>query len=132
MTVLPYVSQHASIREMNRVLRDGGRLVVGTVGGGYYARHVVQGAGEQRPDVVSYGLDPIAVSVARTVTRREVAPGSLRSWSPRALRTLLDDNGFDLQRVEWDSAPADRAWPACYLGRPVYFVVTAIKRSGSR
>lgn len=132
MSTLPYLAQPASVREMNRVLRDRGRLIVGTVGGGYYAKHIAQGARERRPDVVSYGLDPIIVSVARTLARREVAPGSLRSWSPRALRMLLDDNGFDLQRVEWDSAAAEPAWPARYLGRPLYFVVTAIKRRRGR
>jgi SAM-dependent methyltransferase len=132
MTVLPYLAQPAAVREMNRVLRYGGRLVVGTVGGGYYAKHVVQGARERRADIVSYGLDPIIVSHARTLARREVAPGSLRSWSPRALRTLLDDNGFDPRRVELDSAAAEPAWPARYLGCPVYFVVTAIKRPGGR
>ena len=129
MTVLPYLGQPDAIREMARVLRDRGKLVIGTVGAGYYAKHAVEGIRQSRPEIVSYGLDPIAVSVARTLTGREVAVGSLRSWSPRALRSLLTSNGFVVRHVSPDPAAVNPGWPQRYLGRPFYFTMTADRQA---
>jgi SAM-dependent methyltransferase len=129
MTVLPYLGQPDAIKEMARVLRDRGKLVIGTVGAGYYAKHVVEGIRQSSHEIVTSGLDPIAVSAARTLSRREVAPGSLRSWSPRALRSLLTSHGFVVQRVSRDPAAVNPDWPQQYLGRPFYFTMTAVRQA---
>ncbi|MGH3260968.1 MAG: class I SAM-dependent methyltransferase [Trebonia sp.] len=130
ITALPYLSQPDAVREMARVLRGCGKLVIGTVGSGYYAKHVVEGLRYSKPEVVSYGLDPIVVSVARTVSRREVASDSLRSWTPRAVRSLLAGNGFAVQSISRDPSPANPEWPRRYLGRPFYFTAIAVRRAG--
>lgn len=130
MTVLPYLKHPAAVREMARVLRAGAKLVIGTVGAGYYAKHAVEGIRHSNSEIVGYGLDPLVISVARTLTRREVAPGALRSWSPRAVCSLLNDNGFRVEQVRRNPAAINAEWPRRYLGRPFYFSVTAVRQPG--
>ncbi len=127
-TVLPYLDQPRAIAEMARVLRRDGRLVLGTVGFGYYARHVVEGIRHEQLDAIRYGLDPILVAGGRAIAGAKVAPASLKSWSPRAVRRLLESHGFEVDRVVRDVGAADPSWPKSFLGRPVYFITFATKR----
>jgi SAM-dependent methyltransferase len=127
-TALPYLDQDTALSEMARVLRPAGRLVVGTVGSGYYAKHVAEGIRHEEPDAIRYGLDPILVSAARAVAGDGVARDSLRSWGPRAVRRLLEAQGFAVDRVVRDVGAIDPSWPKSFLGRPMYFIVFATKQ----
>ena len=129
LTVLPYVDQPVAVAEMARVLRPGGRLVVGTVGFGYYAKHIVEGIRHEELDAVRYGLDPILVAGGRAIGGSSVAPTSVRSWSPRAVRRLLEGRGLAVDRVLRDVDAVDPGWPKTVLGRPVYFITFATKRA---
>lgn len=129
-TVLPYIDQTAAVGEMARVLSPGGRLVLGTVGFGYYAKHVTEGIRHDDRDAIHYGLDPIFVAGARALAGGRVAPASVRSWSPRAVRRLLEGHGFAVDRMIHDVGAVDPSWPNTFLGRPVYFVTFATKRAG--
>lgn len=124
---LPYLDEDVALAEMRRVLRPGGRLAIGTVGSGYYAKHVAEGIRSDDAEAVAYGLDPIIVSLARAVAGRRVASSSLRAWTPRALRRLLARHGFQLESVRRDADAVDPTWAATYLGRPVYFIEFARK-----
>ena len=126
--VLPYVDQPAAIDEMARVLRRNGRLVLGTAGPGYYTKHIAEGIRHDRVDAIRYGLDPILVAWGRALGGKRIAPTSLRSWSPRAVRRLLEGHGFEVERIARDVDAADPSWPKSFLGRPVYFIAFATKR----
>lgn len=119
-TALPYLDQPMAMREIARVVRPTGRLVVGTAGVGYYTKHIVEGLGHEQPEAIRYGLDPILVAGARALDRNSVAPTSLRSWSPRAVGRLLGSYGFAVNRLMSDVDAVDPSWPSSYLGRPVY------------
>lgn len=124
-SVLPYVDQPVAFGEMARVLRPNGRLLLGTPGPGYYAKHVAEGIRHERPDAIRYGLDPMLVAASRALVGTKVAPGSLQCWSPRAVRRLLESQGFTVDRVVRDVHAADPSWPRSFLGLPVYFIVFA-------
>jgi ubiquinone/menaquinone biosynthesis C-methylase UbiE len=128
LTVLPYVNQPVAIAEMARVLRQNGKLVLGTVGFGYYAKHVAEGIRHERLDAIRYGVDPILVAAGRAIAGNRVAPASVRSWSPRAVRQLIESHGFGVDRVFRNVDAADPSWPESYLARPVYFMTVATKR----
>jgi len=127
-TVLPYLDQPVALGEMARVLKPNGRLLLGTVGFGYYAKHIAEGARYEELDAIRYGLDPILVAAARALSRNAVAPDSVRCWSPRAVRRLLESQGFAVDRVVRDVGAVDPSWPKSFLGRPVYFIMFAEKR----
>ena len=127
LSALHYLDRERAVAEMARVLRPGGRLVIGAVGLGYYARHVVAGIRHDRPKTVRYGLDPMLVAAARAVAGPHVAAGAVSPGGPRGLRTLLDRHGFTVERVTRDVTAVDPGWPTGYLGLPVYFVVFATR-----
>jgi SAM-dependent methyltransferase len=127
LTALPYLDQSKALAEMSRVLRPGGRLVVGTVGPGYYAKHVSSGVRHQDAQAISYGLDALIVTAGRAVRGDRFAPSSLKAWSPRAVRKLLTDHGFDVADILRDVTPVNPSWPTSSLGLPVYFVAFATK-----
>lgn len=124
---LPYFDQRAAIGEMSRVLKRGGQVVIGTVGPGYYAKHIGEGMRHDDVTAVRYGLDALLVAAARRVRGDGFASGSLRAWSPRAVRNLLNDAGLSVDRVVKSTDPIDPAWPNSFLGRPLYFTVFATK-----
>jgi SAM-dependent methyltransferase len=128
LTALPYLEQAVALGEMARVLKPGGRLVVGTVGSGYYAKHVAAGIRHQQRSTIRYGLDAILVGMGRTIRGPRFAPTSVRAWTPRAVRRLLDRHGFTVDRVDLDVDAVDPSWPKRFLGRPLYFVVFATRR----
>jgi SAM-dependent methyltransferase len=128
-SVLPYLAQPAAAREMARVLSPNGRLVVGTVGFGYYAKHVTEGIRADDPDSIRYGLDPVLVAAARALGGDGVAPTSLKCWSPRAVRRLLAGHGVAVDRVVRDVDAVDPSWPKSFLGRPFYFRAFGTKRA---
>jgi SAM-dependent methyltransferase len=128
LTALPYLDAPAAVGELVRVLRPGGTLVLGTVGTGYYAKHIVEGIRQDRRDAIRYGLDPLLAGAIRALSFGRRARTSLRCWSPRSVRRLLERTGFDVERVLLETAPVDPSWPARYLALPVYFTVTARRR----
>ncbi len=130
-TTLPYLDQPVAIAEMARVMTHNGRIVLATVGFGYYAKHIAEGIRHDDLDAIRYGLDPILVAGGRALGGNKVAPRSLRSWSPRAVRRLLESHGFDVDRVVRDVGAVDPTWPKRFLGRPVYFITFATKRVGT-
>ena len=79
-------------------------------------------------DAIGYGLDPILVTAARALRGEQVAPASVKSWSPRAVRRLLAGNGLAVDRVIRDVDAVDPSWPKSFIGRPVYFISFATKR----
>jgi ubiquinone/menaquinone biosynthesis C-methylase UbiE len=127
MTALPYLGQPEAPQEMARVLKANGRLVLGTVGTGYYAKHVVEGIRADDRDSIRYGIDPMLVAAARTVAGEKLAQGALKSWSPRSVRRMLRKHGLKVERVVRSVEPVDASWPTSYLGRPVYFIAIASK-----
>ena len=127
LTVLPYLKQPAAVAEMARVLRPGGRLVLGTVGSGYYTSCIVDGIRSAQPEVVRYGLDPLLISLARTLGVQNRARHSLRAWTPRAVRRLLEENSFAVDRVSRDVAAVDPNSRARFWGMSVYFIVLATR-----
>jgi SAM-dependent methyltransferase len=129
LSTLPYIDQYTAIREMRRVLRPGGHLVLATVGFGYYAKHVTAGIRHGQPDTIRYGLDSILVAAARAVAGAGVAPGAVTYSTPGGLSRLLRRNGFEVERVVHDVDAVDPRWPARYLGRAVYFVILATRRA---
>jgi SAM-dependent methyltransferase len=131
-TLLPYLDQPVALGEMARVLRPNGRLVLGTVGFGYYAKHIAEGIRHEDLDAIRYGLDPILVAAGRALAGNKIAPDSLRCWSPRAVRRLLESQGFAVDRVVRDVGAVDPSWPRTFLGRPVYFITFAEKRGAAR
>jgi SAM-dependent methyltransferase len=131
-TVLPYLDQPVALGEMARVLRPNGRLLLGTVGPGYYAKHIAEGIHHEDLDAIRYGLDPMLVAASRALVGTKVAPGSLQCWSPRAVRRLLESQGFAVDRVVRDVHAVDPGWPRSFLGLPVYFIAFAEKRAPGR
>jgi SAM-dependent methyltransferase len=131
-TVLPYLDQPVALAEMARVLRPNGRLLLGTVGSGYYAKHIAEGIRLDDLDAIRYGLDPMLVAAGRALIGNKIAPGSLQSWSPRAVRRLLESQGFAVDRVVRDVRAVDPSWPRSFLGRPVYFIAFAEKGGAGR
>lgn len=125
LSVLPYLDHAAAMRRIARVLSPNGRLVLGTVGSGYYAKHVVEGIRHDRLDVIRYGLDPILVAGGRAIAGDRIAPESVRSWSPRAVQKLLRKHGFAVDAVVCDVTAVDPSWPTRFFGRPVYFITVA-------
>ena len=126
-SALPYLDQDRALAEMTRVLRPGGRFVVGTVGSGYYAKHVAEGIRHGDSKAVTYGLDAMLVAAGRAVRGRSFAPASLQAWSPRAVRRLLEDHGLSVERVARDTDAIDPRWPRSFAGRPMYSVTFATK-----
>ena len=129
MTVLPYLAQPAGVREMARVLKPNGRLIIGSVGYGYYAKHVVEGIRANDLASIRYGIDPITVSMARAIAGDTFAPGSLRCWSPRAVRRILAEEGVTLERSTNNVDAINPQWPPHFLWGPTYFIVWARKRA---
>jgi SAM-dependent methyltransferase len=130
-SALPYLDQERAISEIARVLRPGGRLVLGTVGSGYYVKHIAEGARHEDLDAIRYGLDPILVSAGRAMSRGRLAPTSLRTWSPRTVRRALEAHGLKVDRSVHDVDVINPGWPTSVLALPVYFVVFASKRAQS-
>src|SRR3954454_6276806 len=125
MSALPYLDQAVAVPEMARVLKPEGRLVIGTVGPGYYAKHIVDGIRQGEHEAIAYGIDPLLVTAGRRLRGQGFARGSLQAWSPRAARRLLEHHGFAIERVLHETDAIDPRWPAIFLGRPVYYVVLA-------
>ena len=128
MTVLPYLQQPDAIKEMARVLRDRGKLVIGTVGAGYYAKHAVEGIRQSNPEIVTYGLDPIAVSAVRTLSGREVARLTAQ-LEPSGVAIASDQPRVRGAARRRDPAAVNPDWPQRYLGRPFYFTITAVRQA---
>lgn len=128
-TVLPYLDHVRALAEMARVLRTNGRLVLGTVGTGYYARHAAAAIARGKARAIRYGVDPIIVTVARTIAGEHVAPRSLKAWTTRAVQRAVEAHGLRVDAVVRTSAAVDPTWPRNFLGMPMYFIVSATKHA---
>src|SRR5438309_10577472 len=122
--VLPYVAHELALSEFARVLRPGGRLVLGSAGYGYYLKNISEGLRHGDVEAVRYGLDILLVK-ARPFVQPQVT-----SWSRRGLRRLVKRHGFTVEAVASD--PPDAAWPKTYSGASFFSVVTATKSDADK
>jgi ubiquinone/menaquinone biosynthesis C-methylase UbiE len=127
VSTLPYVDQRATIAQMARVLTPDGSLVIGTAGPGYYAKHIVEGSAHLDLAAIRYGADPLAIACVRTLGGSGVARQAVQSWSPQAVRAILERGGFRVERVLRNVDAADPTWPTSCLGAPLYFIVFATR-----
>lgn len=122
--VLMYTDYEVTLRDVWRVLRPGGKLIIGLVGLGYYLKHVVDGLRHERVEAVRYGIEPIATTLGQALLGRRSQATTF--WTRQAISRVLAQHGFDVIRV-W-SDPYDPLWPTSYAGSYFYFCVEARKR----
>lgn len=122
--VLMYTDFDSVVREMSRVLKARGRLVVGLTGFGYYLKHVTDGVRWRRIEAVRYGVEPIATHIGQRLLGQRTR--SVNFWTGAGISRLLEKHGFEVVRVWAD--PNDPQWPASYFGAYFYFCVEASKK----
>lgn len=125
-SVLMYTDENLVLEEVFRVLEPGGSLFLGLMGAGYYLKHIVEGARQDRIEDVRYGLDPFIGSFARLVGR----PTHISWWTESRAREALIRHGFEFVRSFIDKK--DPSWPERFLGAPFYFCVEARKKGDKR
>jgi 2-polyprenyl-3-methyl-5-hydroxy-6-metoxy-1,4-benzoquinol methylase len=123
--VLMYTDYETTLREVSRVLKPGGRLIIGLMGLGYYLKHVADGLRHNRAEAVRYGIEPIATTFGQALLGRQ--PQGTTFWTARAISRILARRGFDVVRVRGDRY--DPLWPTSYAGAHFHFCVEALKKS---
>lgn len=126
-TVLPYLDHARALPEIARVLKSDGRLHLGTVGAGYYARHAAMGIARGNVRAIRYGLEPIMVTAVRATAGERIVPDSLQAWTIGAVQRLLESHGLTVDAVMRDATAIAPDWPSNFLGLPMYFLVSATR-----
>jgi SAM-dependent methyltransferase len=124
-SVLMYTDADEVMREIERLLIPGGKLVVGLVGAGYYLKHVVEGAKFRDIKAVRYGVGPLLARAIQLMLARR-RDSAVTYWTTRRVERLIKQNGFDVVSIRADRKVPD--WPDAYLGTRFYFCVEARRR----
>lgn len=95
--VLMFTNHDTAIREMVRILRPGGELVVTANGLGYFWNYVVEGVRGRNPAPTRYGLQGLANSFLKTRFDKR-APGP-RAVNEKVIRQAFDSVGVELVGV---------------------------------
>lgn len=120
--VFMFVNQKKALKEFNRVLRNGGKLILTVNGLGYFIMYLKRGMKFYSIEKTSYGIEGIINTIIKWITGKEFGTSAV---SISEIEKIMHENGFDIHdRRVWIQ---ENLYALDHFGFPTNYVFIATK-----